>query len=214
MIDTTKFDEIESGEDAKRYMSYVSIAQSERHSIFLGALMVVFVQTVMIILIFGLISAPDFKIKQLDSFLMVIPRLLSSIMMHMNVEPDFRNGLKLMKYAVNHPQHFRLSETDRSLGVTMSTRRAGVAFILGFFQSVIAFIVELNVIVYLMSVDKLMDIIMKFVSLSAIVRFDDMYAAALFENKMQKAVGKRLKYTFRRYMSFEQDQIPESSLAY
>jgi hypothetical protein len=213
MIDTTKLEELDSGEDSKRYMSYVSIAQSERHSIFLGALMVVFVQFSMIFLIFGLISAPDFKIRQLDSFLMVIPRLLSSIMMHMNVEPDFRNGLKLMKYAANHPHHFRLSETDRKLGVKVSTRRAFVAFILGFFQSLIAFIVELNVIVYLMSVDNLMDIIMKFVSLSAIVRFDDMYAAALFENKMQKAVGKRLKYTYRRYMAFEQDQIPEDSEA-
>lgn len=159
----------------------------------------------MIFLIFGLISAPDFKIKQLDNFLMVIPRLLSSIMMHMNVEPDFRNGLNLMKYAVNHPNHFRLSDKSKRSGMKVGTLRAFIAFILGFFQTVIAFIVELNVITYLLSENNLMALIMKFASLSAIVRFDDMYAAALFENKMKKAVGKRLKYTFRRYMSFEQD---------
>ena len=28
-------------------------------------------------------------------------------MMHLNVEPDIRNGLRLMKYAVNHPSNFK-----------------------------------------------------------------------------------------------------------
>jgi hypothetical protein len=41
-----------------------------------------------------------------NSYLILIPRLLSSFMMHLQVEADIRNGLALMKYAVNHPFMF------------------------------------------------------------------------------------------------------------
>lgn len=41
--------------------------------------------------------------------------------------------------------------------------------------------------------------------MSAIVRFDDMYAAAIFENKMLKVVGKKLKFKYKRYMGFEHE---------
>ena len=44
---------------------------------------------------------------------------------------------------------------------------------------------------------------MKFVSLAAIVKFDDMYAAALFENKIKKLVGAKLNITFKRWMVFD-----------
>ena len=64
----------------------------------------------------------------------------------------------------------------------------------------IAIIVEFCVIIYLSSLTNLMDIIMKFVSMAAITRFDDMYAAALFENPMKKAAGQKLKFEFKRYM--------------
>ena len=48
-----------------------------------------------------------------------------------------------------------------------------------------------------------MDIIMKFVSMSAIARFDDMYAAVLRDEKMKAAVNKTLPIEYRRYMSEE-----------
>lgn len=47
-----------------------------------------------------------------------------------------------------------------------------------------------------------MDIIIKFVALSAIARFDDIYAASLRDNKIKKAAGKKLIIEFRRYMNF------------
>lgn len=43
---------------------------------------------------------------------------------------------------------------------------------------------------------------MKFVSMAAIVKFDDMYAAGLYEEKMKKAVGKTLPTEYQRHMSF------------
>jgi len=40
-------------------------------------------------------------------------------MMHLIVEPDIRNGISLMKYAVNHPSRFKgvRSENGKSLNI-------------------------------------------------------------------------------------------------
>ena len=42
---------------------------------------------------------------------------------------------------------------------------------------------------------------MKFVSMAAIVKFDNMYAAALFEEKMLGAKGKLLPTQYKRRMA-------------
>jgi len=42
-----------------------------------------------------------------NTYLIIIPRFISSMMMHLNVEPDTRNGINLMKFVVNHPSKFR-----------------------------------------------------------------------------------------------------------
>lgn len=63
------------------------------------------------------------------------------------------------------------------------------AFLMGFAQVVIAVVVEIFVIIYLSSLKSIIDIIRKFVTLAVIVRFDNMYSAAIFENKMKKVVG-------------------------
>lgn len=63
---------------------------------------------------------------------------------------------------------------------------------MGFFQSTVAIVVEVMVIVFLASLNNLMDIIMKFVAMAAIIKFDDMYAASLFESKVRDAGGKKL----------------------
>ena len=48
---------------------------------------------------------------------------------------------------------------------------------------------------------------MKFVSMSAIARFDDMYANALREEKMLKAAGKVLPIEYKRFMSDKYEEI-------
>ena len=142
----------------------------------------------------------EFKIIAPNSYWIIVPRFVSSLMMHLNVEPDVRNGIQLMKYVVNHPQNFRFSQTDD--GKLIPTALV-IPFFLGFAQTVIAGIIEVLVVVYLTSLSDLLAIIMKFVTLAAIVKFDDMYAAALFENKIKKLVGAKLNITFKRWMSFE-----------
>jgi hypothetical protein len=163
----------------------------------------------------------SFKILPATEFSVVIPRLLSSMMMHINVEADIRNGLNLMKYAINHPQNFKLTSYEiewnkecMNTGMTeyknkirkVSWLRVLFAFSIGLAQTMIAIIMEFIVIIYLASLKDLMDIIRQFASMSAIVRFDDMYAAAIFENKMLKVVGKKLKFKYKRYMGFEHEQ--------
>ena len=54
-----------------------------------------------------MVEGNKFKLVPAASFFHIPPRFLSSLMMHLNVEPDVRNGLLLMKYAVNHPNRFK-----------------------------------------------------------------------------------------------------------
>jgi len=82
--------------------------KQETSNIYLGALIVISIQSTMILLITNMMCDPEnFELLPADSFAIIIPRFLASVMMHLNVEPDIRNGLNLMKYAVNHPSKFK-----------------------------------------------------------------------------------------------------------
>lgn len=80
------------------------------------------------------------------------------------------------------------------------------AFLLGLCQSMIGIIAEVFVILFLSTQSSLLDIIRKFVSMSVIVKFDDMYASALSEHAIKKAKGKKLKVTYKRRMSQSRPQ--------
>ena len=105
-----------------------------------------------------------------------------------------------MKYAINHPMKFR--NAYKSNG-RLNYGSIIPPFFLGFAQTFVAFNVELVVILYLASLTNLMDIVIRFIALSAIARFDDIYAGNLRDNKIKKAIGKKLEIVFRRYMLFE-----------
>ena len=124
--------------------------------------------------------------------------------MHLNVEPDIRQGIQLMKYAINHPQKFRPiragyeNETAETINYVGVKRRAFCAFLLGFNQASVAIVAEVLVIVYLSSLSDLLKVIMKYVSLAAVVKFDDMYAAALHNHAIQACAGTKLYITNKR----------------
>ena len=80
---------------------------------------------------------------------------------------------------------------------------------MGFTQAAVAIAMEVIVIVYLASLDNVMGIIVKFVSMSGMVRFDDMYAASIHEHKIKKAEKQRLKFTYKRKMGQSMEQDPE-----
>ena len=50
---------------------------------------------------------PPFKINFGDNFYISLARFISSLMMHINIEPDIRQGLSLAKYCVNQPFRFK-----------------------------------------------------------------------------------------------------------
>lgn len=49
----------------------------------------------------------EFVFKHPYSVWVIISRLLMATMMHFTVESDIRNGINMMKYAVNHPHKFK-----------------------------------------------------------------------------------------------------------
>jgi len=172
--------------------------ENEVADLFMNALMISIVQLIMIYLVaYYEMFNENFAIYPANDYYIIIPRFLSSLMMHLNVEPDARSGIALMKYAVNHPHRFRDADKGKS--------RVIAAFFLGFLQSLTAFSVEIIVIIYLSSLSKLIDIIMKFITMAAICKFDDMYAGAMIDNKIKAANGYKAETEFKRRMMFTKE---------
>ena len=69
-----------------------------------------------------------------DNFFMMVARFIASMMMHINVEKDVKMGIVLMKYAVNHYKKFS---------------NPYMPFAVGFLSTIIAVIIEINVMVIL-----------------------------------------------------------------
>jgi len=91
----------------KNYLQRIDMTQNEAADVYQCAMIVAAVQIVTIILIIEFFYNEEaLQLTPAKNFVVIIPRLMSSIMMHLNVEPDIRNGLNLMKYVVNHPQMF------------------------------------------------------------------------------------------------------------
>lgn len=174
--------------------------------------------------LFGSLFKGGTNIQKTDNFIIMIPRVLSCFMMHMVVVPDLRQGLRLMKFAIKHPWFFRVIEdepedpneiADKHLNKDPSTlldeeevdqetgmlRRVFCAFMLGFFQFVVACIAQVIIILILFQQNDVVNVLVKFASLCGVTKFDDFYAATLTENPIKKAQGKKLEFQFMRKMS-------------
>jgi hypothetical protein len=186
----------------------IEMNNEEIANVFNGGVIIILLQLSMIGLIMMYeIYSPDFEIVPSDSFSIILARLFASMMMHLNVEPEIRAGLKLAKYCVNHPSRFRGAVSVGEDGKEhINISAVFPPFFLAMSQAIVGLIVEFNVLVYLTSLKKLLEVIMKFVTLAAICKFDDMYASALQDNKMQAAGGKKLRcYYFRRFSYMLED---------
>lgn len=91
-------------------------------------------------------------------------RFVCTILMHLQVEGDVRQGLAMMKYVTNHPFEF------------MSP---GTAFTIACMQFTGGLAAEFFCILYLGSIDMPVDVIIRFVALASIAKVDDIYASAL-----------------------------------
>ncbi len=95
-------------------------------------------------------------------------------MMHLNIEKDVRNGISMMKYAVNHPEHFK---------------NVHIGFFIGYLLTITSLIIEITVVLVLVSLPNALEVIMKYVSLCAISNIPRFYYQSLVEHKMLKAGG-------------------------
>lgn len=181
-----------SGKDMKDdYLQPPNLTKKEYMDIYFSAIMVASLQIIVLGLIVNqMVTDPDFKLLEKTDFIVIVPRLISTILMHMIVEPETRSGLALMKYAVNHPHMFR-NAIDKN-GKLRPTKVLP-AFVLGFTQCVISILVEYIIVIFLSSMTNLMMIFMKFAALTQVIKIDDIMGGALYQTKMKKYVGKKIK---------------------
>ena len=107
-----------------------------------------------------------------DSFVIVLPpnlsvmaaRFICTILMHLQVESDIRQGLRMMKYVTNQP--FDFSNPASAFFVSLMQICGGLA-------------AEIACILFLGSIDTAINVIIKFVALASIAKVDDIYASAL-----------------------------------
>jgi hypothetical protein len=109
-----------------------------------------------------------FEIRPAKGLDLMCARFVASMLMHINVEKDVRLGLNMMKYVINHSENFH---------------SVGPPFIMGFLHYVISLTVECNVMLILTSTEDLLNVVMKFVSLTVFVNIPRFYSGSLINHK-------------------------------
>jgi len=84
--------------------------------------------------------------------------------MHLQVESDIRQGLVIMKYVIGHGNCF-----------TNPT----AAYMIGFMQLMGGIFAEIACVLFLSSLDDVIEIIIRFIALGSIAQVDDFYAASI-----------------------------------
>ena len=111
--------------------------------------------------IFGIDSI---SIVMPDSITTLALRFVCTVLMHLQVEADIRQGLRMMKYLPNHREDFSAP---------------GNAFVVGLMQAIVGICTELSCILYLGSINAEIDVIIRFIALGSIAKVDDFYYNAL-----------------------------------
>ena len=109
---------------------------------------------------------------------MSVARFLSSMMMHINVEKDVKNGLSMMKYAVNHYKDFNNPQ---------------MAFFTGTLSLIISIWVEINVMLILTALPDVLGIIVRYISLASIANVPLLYFGSLVDHALTGFKGKKLE---------------------
>ena len=101
-------------------------------------------------------------------------RLISAIVLHLNVEPEVQQGYKMMKYVLNHQWKFQYYKS---------------AFMIGYLQMQICTLVELsNLFTIFVSSTTVSDVIANFLVILVISEFDDYFYAVSGQKKLKEYV--------------------------
>ena len=198
LLDPSQLEYYHSGKSARtgkdlseEYLQPQIMTKQEYTDIFFSAIMVASLQIIVLCLIIHQMYSDDkFMLLDKTEFIVIVPRMISTVLMHMLVEPETRSGIAMMKYAVNHPHMFR-GALDKQGNVR--TAKVLPAFLLGFTQCVISILVEYVIVIFLCSMDSLISIFMKFAALTQVIKIDDILGGALLQTKMKNQKGKKLK---------------------
>ena len=136
----------------------------EVHSAFHAAMFVFGFQLAMITFIGIIIYGETFVIVLPPSVSVMGARFICTILMHLQVESDIRQGLRMMKFVTNQP--FDFSNPVSAFFVSLMQIAGGLS-------------AEIACILFLGSIDKAIDVIIKFVALASIANVDNIYASAL-----------------------------------
>ena len=144
------------------------------HNAYHAAMFVFGFQVLMILFIGTMVASDEFTIALPSSVSVMGARFVCTILMHLQVESDMRQGLRMMKYVSNQPFDFC---------------NPGPAFFVALMQTTGGLAAEMACILYLSSINKAIDVIIKFVALASIAKVDDFYASALPPegNKIKKS---------------------------
>lgn len=154
-----------------------------RFGAFHAAVFVFTIQALMVVFVMSVILGASFKICFPQNVFSLGARFVCSILMHLQVEADLRQGISMMKFAGNHPKEFN---------------NPWVAFIIGFMQSMGGLAAEVLCLFYLTNITNTMDTVIKFMALASIAKVDDMYAGALAGDYcLKKKVSLEWKVTKR-----------------
>ena len=172
---------------------------NEVHNSFHAAMFVFGIQCLMIFFIATMIFSDSFAIVLPSTLSVMGARFICTILMHLQVEGDMRQGLRMMKFVTNHPKDFA---------------NPGSAFFVALMQCIGGLFAEIACILFLGSIDKAIDVIIKFVALASIAKVDDFYASALPAdgNKIKKKTDP-LKITVHKRDWTRQDRIEDEAEA-
>ena len=155
-------------------MRELDLDMDDVHNSYHAAMFVFGFQCLMILFIGTIIAGDGFTIVLPSNVSVMGARFICTILMHLQVEGDMRQGLRMMKYVTNHPFDFA---------------NPGSAFFVALMQTMGGLAAEIACILFLGSIDKAIDVIIKFVALASIAKVDDIYASAL------PADGNKIKKT-------------------
>jgi hypothetical protein len=164
---------------AFKALHYKSMQQQELnpedvHDAFENALFVFFVQMILVgFLGFIVFSGHQgFSIKLPPDAYIMVARFVCSILMHLQVEGDMRQGLIMMKYVTNHAEDFA---------------NPHYAFFVALMQSVGGISSEIFCIIFLCSLTNPIEVLIRFIAFASIGKIDNFYAAALpSEHKLKR----------------------------
>ena len=171
---------------------------TEVHNAFHAAMFVFGIQCLMIFFIGTMVFSSDFEIVLPGTLSVMGARFICTILMHLQVEGDVRQGLRMMKFVTNHSKDFS---------------NPGSAFFVAVMQTTGGLFAEIACILFLGSINKAIDVIIKFVALASIAKVDDFYASALpgDGNKIKKKT-EPLEISIHKRDWDRQDGIDQSSL--